>query len=73
MLTRLSNWFHILRAILLLVAALFYCISPIDLVPDTIPLLGWADDLVILATGLASLIAVLRKREPARLPPPPER
>ena len=37
-----------LRAKLLLLATAVYIISPIDLVPDMIPLHGWIDDLLAL-------------------------
>lgn len=35
-----------------LIAALAYVVSPIDLIPDTIPIAGWIDDLVVLALAL---------------------
>jgi hypothetical protein len=38
----------ILRRALAIVAALFYVISPVDVVPDFIPGLGWLDDLFVL-------------------------
>jgi uncharacterized membrane protein YkvA (DUF1232 family) len=43
----------IARAIAVAVAA--YALSPIDLIPDFIPLLGWLDDLVIVPLGLLAV------------------
>lgn len=37
---------------LLAVAVAAYALSPIDLIPDFIPMLGWLDDLVIVPFGL---------------------
>ncbi|APW71848.1 DUF1232 domain-containing protein [Sphingopyxis sp. MG] len=37
---------------LLAVAVAAYALSPIDLIPDFIPLLGWIDDLLIVPIGL---------------------
>jgi hypothetical protein len=37
-----------LRRILAILAALLYVISPVDVVPDLIPGLGWLDDLLVL-------------------------
>lgn len=33
-----------------------YLVSPIDLVPDFVPVLGWADDLVLVALVLRSVL-----------------
>jgi uncharacterized membrane protein YkvA (DUF1232 family) len=41
----------------LVYSALGYFISPIDVIPDFIPLLGYSDDLAILATILFSIKA----------------
>jgi uncharacterized membrane protein YkvA (DUF1232 family) len=38
-----------------LVLLLAYLASPIDLVPDVIPVLGWADDAVVVALALRSV------------------
>lgn len=31
----------------ILILALLYIVSPIDLIPDVIPVVGWADDLAV--------------------------
>ena len=33
--------------------ALLYALSPVDLLPDVLPLLGWGDDVVVVPTVLA--------------------
>jgi uncharacterized membrane protein YkvA (DUF1232 family) len=50
----------LVRLLALLVAA--YALSPIDLIPDFIPLLGYLDDLLLVPLGLA-LVVRLTPRE----------
>ncbi|MBB3045899.1 uncharacterized membrane protein YkvA (DUF1232 family) [Litorivivens lipolytica] len=50
------------RVLAVLVAA--YALSPIDLIPDFIPVIGYLDDIVIIPLGLA---AVVRLTPPAVL------
>ena len=44
-----------LIATLLAVAVAAYALSPIDLIPDFIPVLGWLDDLIIVPLGLLAV------------------
>lgn len=47
-----TPWF--VRVIALLVAA--YALSPIDLIPDFIPVVGFVDDLILVPLGLALVV-----------------
>jgi uncharacterized membrane protein YkvA (DUF1232 family) len=44
-----------------LIAALLavYVVSPIDLVPDTIPILGWIDDVALLGFGIPAVLKLV--------------
>lgn len=49
-----------LKALMLLVPA--YLLSPIDLIPDLIPLLGWVDDLVIVPLLVTWIVRMLPEK-----------
>ena len=40
-------------------AVLAYVLSPIDLVPDFIPVLGWLDDLILVPLGVLAVRALI--------------
>lgn len=71
----LTPWYA--RALVLLVVA--YALSPIDLIPDFIPVLGYLDDLLIVPAGIALALKLIpravmdRARERARIAPPDKR
>lgn len=46
----------------LLIVGAFYCISPIDIIPDTVPLFGLLDDLAVLPAVMTFLGAALPSR-----------
>jgi uncharacterized membrane protein YkvA (DUF1232 family) len=51
--------------------AAVYVISPVDIVPDVLPLLGWLDDLGVVSAVAWFLIRDIRKHaDRAALPPP---
>ena len=56
-----SKW-KVLISLVFVALALIYDVSPVDIVPDVFPVVGWMDD--ILVTGLAffNLIRQIRKK-----------
>lgn len=50
------------KKFLVLVGAAIYVVSPIDLIPDFIPILGWVDD----GGVIVGTIAYLMKAEPKK-------
>jgi uncharacterized membrane protein YkvA (DUF1232 family) len=47
----------------LLVLAALYTLSPIDLIPDVIPVIGWLDDVGLLSAAIAWFLHVLARWE----------
>jgi uncharacterized membrane protein YkvA (DUF1232 family) len=48
--------------IILLVLVVLYAISPVDFVPDVIPLLGWIDDVVVTLSAITVALPKIIKR-----------
>ncbi|MGE5649845.1 YkvA family protein [Noviherbaspirillum sp. UKPF54] len=44
---------------LLSVALALYVFSPVDLVPDALPVLGWLDDATLLAIGIPAILKLM--------------
>lgn len=44
---------------LVLIAMAIYVISPVDLIPDALPVLGWLDDLALISLILPWLLTLL--------------
>lgn len=58
----IARWFVILGSII-------YLISPVDISPDVVPIVGWIDDGVIatfLATGLVEIVLERRRNQKAQ-------
>lgn len=70
-----TPWFA--RGLIALIAA--YALSPIDLIPDFIPIIGYLDDLILIPAGIALAIRLIPpqvladSREVAQLPGGPGR
>lgn len=46
-----------------LALAILYTLSPVDLVPDVIPVIGWLDDVGLLSAAIAWFLHVLARWE----------
>jgi uncharacterized membrane protein YkvA (DUF1232 family) len=53
-----------LKGLMLLVPA--YLISPIDILPDFIPVLGWLDDLVVIPLLVSWIVSMLPQKAESR-------
>ena len=52
---------HKIIFIIIVIIAALYIISPIDLIPDFIPLIGFMDDIAVLTTIISALQGELVK------------
>ena len=48
-------------AVFLLIMSVLYTVSPIDLAPDAIPVIGWLDDFGFLATATMNVVQQFAK------------
>ncbi|MBL8086556.1 MAG: DUF1232 domain-containing protein [Chthonomonas sp.] len=60
------------RAWLPLISALVYGVSPLDLIPDVLPLLGLADDAVVIVAMVLLALFQLRRNRKMRAAPIPQ-
>ena len=60
-----------LKALMLLVP--LYLVSPIDFIPDFIPLAGWLDDLVVIPLLVSWIVSLLPQPAPVRATRPQQR
>ena len=44
------------KSIAILVVALVYIISPVDFIPDVIPIVGWIDDVLVGGMALTMML-----------------
>jgi uncharacterized membrane protein YkvA (DUF1232 family) len=62
--------FDTLKCIVVVLGALIYFFSPLDLIPDQIPVAGLLDDAAVLLAALPCAIKLYRKLK-GEVPPPP--
>lgn len=60
-----------LKVLMLLVP--LYLLSPLDLIPDVIPVLGWLDDVVIVPMLVSWIVSMLPRLAEVRRPQPVSR
>lgn len=48
--------------VIVIIGCMLYVLSPIDLIPDVIPVLGWIDDAVVGTIGVITALSSIGKR-----------
>ena len=58
-----------MKRLILVIAAVLYILWPLDLIPDVVPIAGWADDIVVLLLALNQARGLLRGKTPDKVSP----
>ena len=53
---------HLLLAVIFLLGAIVYTISPIDVIPDVLGPIGWVDDIMVWAVAILVDLSIILKR-----------
>ena len=44
-----------MKKFILVIIAVLYCVSPIDILPDAVPIVGFLDDVIVVLTAISNL------------------
>jgi uncharacterized membrane protein YkvA (DUF1232 family) len=55
-----------MRLKLLMLAVPLYLLSPVDLIPDVLPVLGWLDDAIVIPMLVSWIVRMLPQPSPVR-------
>ncbi|MFA6750382.1 MAG: DUF1232 domain-containing protein [Candidatus Riflebacteria bacterium] len=44
------------------VLAVLYVVSPVDLIPDVVPIIGWLDDITVFIAGIINFLHYIKNK-----------
>ncbi len=48
--------------LVLCVLAVLYVVSPVDLIPDVVPIIGWLDDITVFIAGIINFLHYIKNK-----------
>ena len=61
------GWFRIIAYLLIIFGALTYLALAVDLIPDSIPIFGYADDAIVIGMAVMLMIRLHHRKSSAKL------